>query len=117
MASRNNLRSASLAGLFAFALVLAGCSTSSDPDNWVDADAAGKIEQNFVRACTEADDGNTANASSLADYCQCSYDGLRAEYSADFDGFKTVNSELGSDPEAIPPNVRTILDNCASAHL
>jgi hypothetical protein len=117
MASRKNFRSAGFAGLIALVLVLAGCSTSSDPDNWVDADAAGKIQENFIRACTEADDGVTSNASSLADYCGCSYDDLRDDYDADFEGFKTINSDLGSDPDAIPPNVRTILENCASAHL
>jgi len=117
MATRKNFRSASLAGLITLVLVLAGCSASSDPDNWVDADATGKIEENFLRACEAADDGKTSDANALADYCGCSYDDIRVEYTDDFEGFKTVNSGLGSDPESIPPNVRTIFDNCASAHL
>ena len=59
MASRTNLRSAAFAGLIAVALVASGCSSSSDPDDWVAADETGKIEENFLRACTEAGEGNT----------------------------------------------------------
>lgn len=117
MASRKNFRTATLAGLLALVLVLAGCGSSSDPENWIEADADGKIEENFIRACTEADDGTTSSASALADFCQCSYDDLRSEYDADFEGFKTVSSGLGGEPEAIPQNVRTVIENCASAHL
>ena len=67
MASRKNLRSAGVAGLIALALVVSGCSSSSDPDTWVEADETGKIEENFIRACTEGDDGNSDPAD-LADY-------------------------------------------------
>lgn len=116
MASRKNLRSASVAGLIALALVAGGCSSSSDPDTWVEADETGKIEENFIRACTEGDDGNS-DAASLADYCGCAYDGLREDYADDFEGFLAVNSDLGSEPGAIPPNVRDVFDGCAAAHL
>jgi hypothetical protein len=116
MASRKNLRSAGVAGLIALALVVSGCSSSSDPDTWVEADETGKIEENFIRACTEGDDGNSDPAD-LADYCGCSYDRLRQEYADDFAGFLAVNSDLGSEPGAIPPNVLAIFDGCASTHL
>lgn len=116
MASRKNLRSAGVAGVIALALVVGGCSSSSDPDTWDQADETGKIEENFIRACTEGDDGNS-DADDLAAYCGCSYDGLRQEYADDFEGFLSVNSDLGSDPTAIPSNVREIFDGCASTHL
>jgi len=116
MASRKNLRSAVVAGLIAVALVVSGCSSSSDPDDWVEADETGKIEENFLRACTQAGEGNTQPAE-LADYCGCSYDALRQEYADDFEGFVAVNSELGNEPTAIPPNVRAIYDGCAAEHL
>jgi hypothetical protein len=116
MAFRKNLRSAVFAGLIAVALVVSGCSSSSDPDDWVAADETGKIEENFLRACTQAGEGSTDPAD-LADYCGCSYDGLREEYDDDFDGFVAVNRDLGNEPTAIPPNVRAIYDECAAAHL
>lgn len=116
MGSRTTFRSASIAGLFAFALVVAGCSSSSDPETWEAADETGKIEENFIRACTVGDDGNT-EAAALADYCQCSYDELREEYDDDFEGFVNVNRDLGNEPASIPPNVRAIFDGCADTHL
>ena len=117
MGSRTNFRTASVASIIALALFVAGCAASSDPNNWEQADEIGKIEENFKRACTEADDGATDDAGDLADYCQCSYDELREEFDADFEGFLAINSDLGSEPTAIPPNVRTIIDGCASTHL
>ena len=116
MASRTNLRSAAFAGLIAVALVASGCSSSSDPDDWVAADETGKIEENFLRACTEAGEGNT-DPVELAAYCGCSYDALREEYAEDFDGFVAVNRDLGNDPAAIPDNVRKIYEGCAATHL
>ncbi len=117
MASRQNFRSAAVAGVFTMALVLAGCSSSSDPDTWEQADETGKVEENFIRACTEADDGATADVDALASYCQCSYDGLRKEYTDDFEGFVAINSDLGSEPTAVPPNVSAVILGCASTHL
>ncbi|MEQ8841200.1 MAG: hypothetical protein RIB98_09465 [Acidimicrobiales bacterium] len=117
MALRKNLRSAAAAGVIVLALVGAGCSSSSDPNTWEQADETGKIEENFLRACAEADDGATADADALEAYCQCSYDDLREEYDDDFDGFVAVNSDLGSEPTAIPPNVSAIIVACAATHL
>jgi hypothetical protein len=116
MASRKNLRSSAVAGLISLALLVTGCSSSSDPETWVSADETGKIEENFLRACTEAGEGNT-DAIELAAYCGCSYDGLREEYDDDFEGFLAVNRDLGNEPSAIPPNVRAIFDECAAANL
>ena len=116
MASRTHLRSAAFAGLIALALVVSGCSSSSDPGDWVQADETGKVEENFLRACTEAGEGNTDPAE-LGRYCGCSYDALREEYADDFDGFVTVNRDLGNDPTAIPANVRAIYEECAATHL
>ncbi len=116
MGTRTTFRSAAVAGLFAFALVASGCSQSSDPETWEAADEIGKVEENFIRACTEGDDGNS-DADALADYCQCSYDGLRQEYDDDFEGFLNVNRDLGNEPASIPPNVRAIFDGCAADHL
>ncbi len=117
MASRQNFRSAAVAGAITFALVLAGCSSSSDPDTWEQADETGKIEENFIRACEAADDGATADAAALASYCQCAYDGLRAEYDDDYEGFVDINSDLSSKPTAVPPNVSSIIRGCATTHL
>ena len=117
MASRKKFRSAGVAAMIAFVLVAAGCSSSSDPGNWVDADASGKIEENFDRACTEGNVDSAVDAASLADYCGCSYDDLRSAYDADFEGFLAVNDALGSEPESVPPNVVAIFEACASAHL
>ncbi|MEZ5245330.1 MAG: hypothetical protein R2707_09565 [Acidimicrobiales bacterium] len=116
MAPRKNLRSAAVAGLIALALVVTGCSSSSDPDTWASADETGKIEENFLRACTEAGEGNT-DSIGLAAYCECSYAGLREEYDDDFEGFLAVNRDLGNEPTAIPANVRAIFDGCAADHL
>lgn len=116
MASLKNLRSSGLAGLAVLTLVLAGCSQNSDPNTWDEADAVGEVENNFVSACTEADEGRS-EVSALASYCGCAYDALRQEYDADFDGFVKLNRDLGNDPAAIPPNVSAIFTECASTYL
>lgn len=116
MVSRTTLRASLPAVLLTLALVVTGCSSSSDPGNWEDADETGKIEENFLRACSEGDDASS-DPDELAAYCGCSYDALREEYADDFEGFLDVNRELGNDPTEIPSNIREIFEGCATAHL
>lgn len=116
--------------LLAVALVLVGCSQSSDPDTWEDAEkdlAPGEIstiEANFMRSCEEANGG--AQADGVTDYCQCSYDALRRFYDSDgrtLEDFTDDEAELREDPEAInnpslvPAGAVDLLDGCAAEHL
>lgn len=131
MASRTNVRVASLFALVLLALVAAGCAQSSDPTTWEDALEEGNVEQNFVNACAEADDGATDDEQALADYCECSFEELQETFADDFGRFKAVDDALRSDPEAIDDptlvsdertrvdvaTAATAIQGCAEQHL
>lgn len=127
MTRSRRLRRSRPALLLTLALVLAGCSQSSDPETWEDAEkdlAPGEIstvEANFLRSCEEANGG--ARVDGVTDYCQCSYDALRRFYDSDgrtLQDFVDDESELREDPEAInnpsliPSGVVDLLDGCAA---
>ena len=123
MDSRKKLRSSLVAGFLAMALVVTGCSSSTDPDTWEDAEANGdKVRLNFLASCQEANSGAGSDAD-VPSYCECSYDELREWYSDDFQAFRDAESELRDDPEAInnpsiiPRGVSDALDACALQHL
>ena len=131
MAPRSNRRVATLFGLIVLALVAVGCSQSSDPTTWEDALAEGNVEQNFLNACVEADDGATNDEQALANYCECSFDELQETFADDFGRFDAVDDALRSEPEAIDDptlieDERTradvsaaaaVIQGCASQHL
>lgn len=131
MAPRSNRRVATLFGLIVLALVAVGCSQSSDPTTWEDALAEGNVEQNFLNACVEADDGATSDEQALANYCECSFDELQETFADDFGRFDAVDDALRSEPEAIDDptlveDERTradvsaaavVIQGCASQHL
>ena len=100
MAPRTNRRTASLFGLLLLALVAVGCAQSSDPTTWEEALDEENVEQNFLNACVEADDGNT-EAGALNDYCACSFAELQETFADDFGRFDAVDDALRSTPEAI----------------
>lgn len=123
MVSRTKSRSAFVASLFSFTLVLAGCAQSSDPGSWEEAEEQGdKIRSNFLAACEEANE-RASGEGDVPSYCDCSYLEVREFYADDFQGFKDAESELRSNPETITdasviPNAVVIaLDGCAAEHL
>ncbi|MDW3219346.1 MAG: hypothetical protein R8F63_12120 [Acidimicrobiales bacterium] len=117
MASRTNVRVASLLGLILLALVAAGCSQSSDPTTWEEALDEKNVEQNFVNACVEADDGAT-DEGPLTDYCECSFVELQETFADDFGRFDAVDGALRSTPEAIAdPTLITDVDTRADVAL
>ena len=123
MDTRKNFRLVFLALLLGFAVVLAGCSSSNDPETWEEAEADGdKVRLNFMVSCEDAN-GDASDDGDVGSYCECSYLELRDYYSDDLQEFKDAESELRTDPEAInnsaivPVAVRDALTLCADEHL
>lgn len=100
MAARTNRHPASLLGLLLIALLAVGCAQSSDPDTWEEALAEKNVEQNFLNACVEADEG-ASDAAALDDYCACAFTELQETFADDFGRFDAVDDALRSTPEAI----------------
>lgn len=122
MAHRKNPRFAALAGLIGLVLLLAGCGSDTDPDTWEQAEETGKVQENFMVSCEDANAG-AAGQGDVPAYCDCAYLEIRDFYADDFEGFKDVESELRSDPEAInntavvPVAITDALEACADEHL
>ena len=77
-----------------------GCGTSADPESWAEADESGNVEANFMQACQLANGllpDNNLNADSVAELCQCSFDGLRKELN--FDEFRELDTALRLTPD------------------
>ncbi|MEZ5165862.1 MAG: hypothetical protein R2695_04975 [Acidimicrobiales bacterium] len=85
----------------ALVLGLSGCAQSSDPTSWEQADEEGKVEENFLVSCVEADQGETADAKALDGYCGCVYAGVREAFADDFSAFTDVDAELRKQPDSI----------------
>ena len=131
MASRKRVRVASVLGLLLIALVAVGCAQSSDPTTWEEALAEKNVENNFINACEEADEGTTADTVALADYCQCTFTELQETFSDDFERSDAVDNAVRSNPDAINDPLLVedgdtradvvtaagLIQGCASQHL
>lgn len=115
MARRRDLRSVFVVGILALAVIAAGCSSSSDPDDWAQAEAEGNVRQNFMRSCTEANvEGSDFTDQQATDYCECAYSEMMEHFADDFAGFKDLESDLRNDPTAIPIEVERLFEQCAA---
>lgn len=132
MARGRQLRSLVFVGALGFALIAAGCSASNDPDTWEDAEDDGNLRANYLRACEEAGtDTGDLDESEARIYCECSFEKLVEYYGGlivdgrlvtnpdppaaerDFEAFKAQESELRSNPEDVPADVRAIFTSCS----
>jgi len=120
--------------LLALVALATSCGTSNDPQTWAEAEADGNLQDNFQRACIEANqeggelDFDDAQA---AAYCECAFieiveyfggeiangntitDVADAVSGRDFEAFKEFEAGLRDDPERIPADIEAFLTGCA----
>ena len=131
MRTRTNPRLRLLALVVVILAFAASCAQSSDPTSWEEAIEDGSVEDNFLTSCAAADDGATADAISLADYCRCSFDELQETFADDFGRFQSVDDALRNDPAVITNQssiddselradiaaAATVINGCVTEHL
>ncbi len=93
-----------IAALVAVGLVLSGCGSDSDPDNWEEARQGDfAVQSNYLKACQEANDGEGGlNAATARQFCQCSFDRLYAnggDRGLTFEEFKALDDALRENPD------------------
>ena len=104
-----------MAGVLALAVLAGGCSSSSDPDDWAQAEEEGNVRQNFMRSCVEANvEGSDFTDQQATDYCECAYAEMTEYFADDFGGFKDLERDLRNDPEDIPTEVERLFEQCAA---
>jgi hypothetical protein len=81
----------------------------STPDGSAPRAYSGEVESEFVGACTEGSGG----AGGTTAQCECIYDRISQEI--EFDRFVEINSELGENPDQIPPELQPIVEECLGA--
>ncbi len=93
-----------IAALAAAGLVLSGCGTDPDPDNWAEAGEGDfAVRTNYLKACQEANDGEGGfNAATARRFCECSFDRLYAggeERGLTFEEFDALDNALRENPD------------------
>lgn len=97
-------------------VVLAGCSQSNDPADWVEAEAqAGfPVQTNFIDACVKANvDQDDMSAAEAESFCSCAFDEVRE--SLTFEKFKQLDDDLRADAEDLPAAVRAQFEGCVGS--
>ncbi|MEM9467053.1 MAG: hypothetical protein AAGA90_16900 [Actinomycetota bacterium] len=117
-------------------MVLAGaCGSSNDPETWGEAQEDGRLRENFMAACVEAngEDGAAVEFTDaqITNYCECAFveiveyfggsinadnelvDVADAVAGRDFEAFRSLESDLRDDPTQIPADIEAFLNGCA----
>lgn len=126
-----------VAVLTVLALGAAACGQSNDPASWSEAHQDGNLEENYMKACREANAGGEVeiSVSQGADYCRCTFkatveyyggvidaDGRLSDDPAprvgrDFEAFRRLETDLRDDPEGIPADLEILFDACRESAL
>lgn len=123
------------AGLMALLLFASACSSNNDPKSWTEAGQDSNVRTNFVTACQTANDGEKGmSASQATTYCTRAFEALVDYYGGvitqpgdvlqdkspiveghDFAAFLKLDSDLRKDPESIPADISTMLEEIATS--
>ena len=122
--------------LLSVLLLASACGSSNDPETWAEAEEDGRLRENFMTACVEAngEDGTAVEFTDaqIANYCECAFveiveyfggsingDNQLVEVAdavagRDFEAFKDLESNLRDDPTQIPADIEAFLTGCAN---
>jgi len=113
------------------------CGQSNDPASWSEAHEDGNLEENYMKACSEANAGGAVefSDSQRAAYCRCSFraaveyyggvvdaDGRLSDHpeprlGRDFEAFRQLENDLRDEPEDLPADLEVKFNDCTEPAL
>jgi hypothetical protein len=98
-------------------LLLTGCSRvpSNTPDSYTATSEGSKepvTEQNFMKACLQAETDADGSEAAATDQCECVY--ARIVDEIPFDDFQKYDTQLNEDPTDVPAKYEEFAQDCAS---